>query len=244
GFDAADIDLSASTVSGTLVPSVSGSGSKFTVTITGMTGQGTIVASIPAAAAIDASGRPTAVSTSTDNSITFDAVPPTVTIDQAVGQADPTNIASIQFDVKFSEPVTGFDAADVSLVGSTVGGSLSITVTGSLDTYVVTASGMTTGGVVVASVPAGGAADAVGNMNLDSTSSDNSVEFISPGTIGFSQATYRTSEDDANHVVTITVTRVGAAGGALSVDYSTSDGSAHAGSDYTPTSGTLTWADG
>jgi hypothetical protein len=244
GFDASDISLSASTVRGTLMPTVSGSGRQFTVTITGMTGQGTIVASIPAAAAIDAFGRPTAASTSTDNSITFDAVPPTVTIDQAVGQADPTNIASIQFDVKFSEPVTGFNAADVSLVGSTVAGNLSITVTGSLDTYIVTVSGMTASGVTVASIPAGGAVDAAGNANLDFTSSDNSVEFVSPGTIGFSQAIYRTSEDAVNHVVTITVTRVGAAGGALSVDYSTSDGSAHAGSDYTPTSGTLNWADG
>jgi alpha-tubulin suppressor-like RCC1 family protein len=42
----------------------------------------------------------------------------------------------------------------------------------------------------------------------------------------------------------VIVRRVGSQWGSLSVDYTTSDGSALAGSDYTTTSGTLTWADG
>ena len=181
GFDANDIDLSASTVGGTLVPTVSGSGSKYTVTVTGMAGEGAVVATIPAAAAIDAAGRPTAVSKSTDNAVAFDAVAPSVTVNQAAGQIDPTHVASIRFEVTFSEPVSGFDAADVSLAGSTLGGSLAIAVAGLLDAYVVTVTGMTTSGAVVASVPAGGATDAAGNASLDSTSFDNSVELVSPG---------------------------------------------------------------
>ena len=36
---------------------------------------------------------------------------PTVTINQAAGQADPTNASPINFTVVFSEAVTGFDAA-------------------------------------------------------------------------------------------------------------------------------------
>ena len=36
----------------------------------------------------------------------------------------------------------------------------------------------------------------------------------------------------------------GGSSGAASIDYATQDGSAVAPSDYTPTSGTLTWADG
>ncbi|MEN1727948.1 MAG: Calx-beta domain-containing protein, partial [Pseudomonadota bacterium] len=45
-------------------------------------------------------------------------------------------------------------------------------------------------------------------------------------------------------MATISVTRVGGTQGAVSVDYSTSDGTAMAGSDYSSTSGTLNWADG
>ena len=42
----------------------------------------------------------------------------------------------------------------------------------------------------------------------------------------------------------MTVQRLGGVGGAVSVDYQTSDGSATAGSDYAATSGTLNWAAG
>ena len=52
----------------------------------------------------------------------------TVTINKAVGQADPTNASPINFTVVFSEDVTGFTASDVSFAGSTVG-SPSATVT-------------------------------------------------------------------------------------------------------------------
>ena len=60
-----------------------------------------------------------------------------------------------------------------------------------------------------------------------------------------------TSESEAtNHVVThatITVTRSLGSNGPVSIDYATSDGTAHSSGlsvDYTPVSGTLTWADG
>ncbi len=45
-------------------------------------------------------------------------------------------------------------------------------------------------------------------------------------------------------MATISVTRQGGSTGAVSVDYATSDGTATAGSDYTATSGTLSWPDG
>ena len=53
--------------------------------------------------------------------VTVDASP-TVTINQAAGQADPTSTSPIQFAVVFSEPVTGFAGSDISFAGSTVGG--------------------------------------------------------------------------------------------------------------------------
>ena len=255
GFDGSDILFTGSTVQGTLSAGVSGSspGQDYTVTVTGMVGTGTVVASIPANAAVNNIGTGNSASTSADNSVTFDGDPPSVTINQAVGQADPTNVSNIKFDVKFSEPVIGFDQNDISLAGSSVGGTLSIDVTGSLDTYTVTVTGMTTRGFVIASIPAGAAHDAVGNSSLASTSTDNSVEFLNTGTVGFTQAVYSAAEDDVNNettYVTITVTRAGQTDGAVSIHYSTSDntartdGQANRGrADYTPTSGTLSWDD-
>src|SRR3989442_1655387 len=49
-------------------------------------------------------------STSTDNTVTFnapDTTPPSVTINQAATQADPTSSAPINFTVVFSEPEIG-----------------------------------------------------------------------------------------------------------------------------------------
>ena len=50
------------------------------------------------------------------------AAAPTVTINQAAGQADPTGASPINFTVVFSEAVTGFASADVTLSG-TAGGT-------------------------------------------------------------------------------------------------------------------------
>jgi hypothetical protein len=249
GFDGADVSFAGSTVSGTLVAGVTGSGTDYTVTVTGMTGQGTVVAGVPAGAAADAAGNDNSASAGGDNTVTFDNQSPSVTINQAVGQADPTNVASITFDVVFDEPVTGFDPADVSLAGSTAGGTLSAAVRGSGDTYAVTVTGMTTRGLVVASIPAGGATDLAGNASRASTGTDNAVEFLNTGTVGFPRAVYATTEDA--ETVTVTVTRQGQADGAVSVTLVTGDGTAHSGGpaatgqdDYTPAAHTFTWADG
>ncbi len=106
-----------------------------------------------------------------------DTIAPTVTINQAAGQADPTSASPINFAVTFSETVTGFAASDISFAGSTVGGTLSAAVAGAGPTYNVAVSGMTGTGAVVVSVPAGAATDAAGNASLASTSTDNSVAF-------------------------------------------------------------------
>src|SRR5439155_716123 len=44
-----------------------------------------------------------------------DTTPPTVTIDQAAGQADPTSSSPISFTAVFSKPVSGFTGAGVTL---------------------------------------------------------------------------------------------------------------------------------
>jgi hypothetical protein len=63
------------------------------------------------------------------------------------------------------------------------------------------------------------------------------------GPVEFDAPSY--SVNEAAGTVTVTVTRSGGSlGGPVSADYATSDGSAVAGSDYTPTSGTLTYGPG
>jgi LPXTG-site transpeptidase (sortase) family protein len=177
GFSAADVDLSASTAGGTLVASVSGAGPTYTVSVTGMTTSGTVIASIPASVVTDSAGNNNFASTSTDNTVAFVDVAPTVTINQAAGQADPTNSSPIDFTVVFSETVTGFTAADVDLSASTVGGTLVASVSGTGPTYTVSVTGMTTSGTVVASIPASVVTDSVGNNNFASTSTDNTVTY-------------------------------------------------------------------
>src|SRR2546429_3743467 len=68
--------------------------------------------------ATDAAGNGNPASTSTDNTVTFDPTPPTVTINQAAGQADPTSTAPITFTAVFSEPVSGVTARDCVTVAT------------------------------------------------------------------------------------------------------------------------------
>src|SRR5262249_34200209 len=113
--------------------------------------------------AIGNNGTPSIASTILVHPAAPDTTAPTVTINQASGQADPTSASPINFTVTFSETVTGFTASDISFAGSTAGGALSATVTGTGPTYNVAVSGMTGSGNVVVSVPAGAGTDAAGH---------------------------------------------------------------------------------
>jgi hypothetical protein len=175
GFDAADVTIGG-TAPGALVAIVTGSGTTYNVAISGMTGTGIVTVSVVTNAATDSAGNGNAVSTSTDNSVTYDVTSPTVTINQAAGQADPTNASTINFTVVFSETVTGFTASDL-ILGGTAAGTLVALVTGSGDTYNVAVSGMTGSGTVTATVVSGAAIDAANNTSTASTSTDNSVTF-------------------------------------------------------------------
>jgi hypothetical protein len=242
GFDAADIDLTQSTAGGDLAAAVAQvAPTKYAVTVTGMTTSGTVAAFIPAGAAADPAGHGSAASTSDDNQVVFAEDVPTVTINQAPGQEDPTGRPVIAFVVEFSEPVTGFSGADVSFAGSTVGGTLqaAVAATGPA-TYTVTVTGMTTRGAVAASVPAGVVTDSAGLPNEASTSTDNGVEFLNAGTLAFTSSSHTTAEGGALRVF---VSRTGGSDGEVSINYATAAGMALAGSDFTTQTGTLTWAE-
>jgi len=115
--------------------------------------------------------------------IVVDATAPTVTIDQAEGQDDPTDTSPIHFTVIFSEDVSGFDGSDdVDLTGSA--GATTTVVSGGPAEYDVAVSGMTNDGLVVATVAADAAEDGSGNLSTASTSSDNTVTYDTNGTTG------------------------------------------------------------
>ena len=159
---------------GTLAAAVTGGPSAYNVAVTGMTGTGLVAVNVPAGAATDAAGNATPGGVAAFTM--FDTAQPSVTINKAAGQADPTSSPPILFTIVFSENVTGFIASDVSFAGTTAG-PVTGTLTGSGPTYTLTVVGMTTDGNVVASVPASVATDMVGNLNTASTSTDNVVAF-------------------------------------------------------------------
>src|SRR5437879_2721506 len=133
--------------------------------------------------AYDAAGNLSAQSSSASATTPAppDITPPSVTINQAAGQADPTSASPINFTAVFSEPVSGFSGAGVT-IGGTAGGTKTVTVSGGPSTYNVAVSGMSSAGTVIATIAAGVAQDAAGNPNTASTSTDNSVTFtlVSP----------------------------------------------------------------
>lgn len=83
--------------------------------------------------------------------------------------------------------------------------------------------------------------DAVG-ASVSSTTSSITVQ--PAGSLSFSASSFSQSEGNTGTAATITVARSSGSTGAISVAYSTADGTALGGSDYVATSGTLSWADG
>jgi hypothetical protein len=176
GFTAADVQTSTSTVGGTLTPTVTGGPTTYNIAIAGATGNGNITCSVPAGAGLDALGNPTPASNTA--TVVLDTLRPSVTINSALGQLDPTSTSPIYFTATFSETVTGFTSGDVTLSGTATG--LSAVVSGSGPAYTIAVSGMTANGTVIASIPANAATDLAGNLSFASTSTDNTVTWVAP----------------------------------------------------------------
>jgi len=108
------------TATGTLaaaVTEVGSDGTTFNIAVSGMTGSGTVTASLDASVVTDLAGNANIASTSTDNTVMYDITAPIVTVNQAAGQSDPTDAGPINFTAVFSQPITPatFTAAHVSL---------------------------------------------------------------------------------------------------------------------------------
>jgi len=111
-----------------------------------------------------------------------DTTAPTVTVEQAASQADPTATSPIHFTATFSEAIdTGsFTGSDVTL-GGTATGTLAATITqvapNDGTTFDLAVSGMTASGTVIASIAADQLTDVALNGNAASTSTDNTVTY-------------------------------------------------------------------
>jgi len=179
GFTSSGVILSGT--AGATTANVTGSGATYTVSVSGMTQSGTVIASVASSAAQDAAGNLNAASTSSDNTVTFnkpvDNVPPTVTVDQAAGQTDPTTGPQVKFTAVFSEAVGGFTGSDVVVSGTAGATAATVTDTGDHIHFDVVVANMLHSGTVIVTIPAAAAQDAALNDNLASTSTDNTVTF-------------------------------------------------------------------
>jgi hypothetical protein len=186
------------TAGGTKTATVTGGPKTYNVAAAGMTTSGSVWAFVPTGVAFNPADEPNFQSTgSTDNIVTWAPGGPSVMVNQAAGQSDPTGLSPINFTVVFSAPVTGFFSGDPRLgfifgdvtVGGTAGGTKVATVTGSGPTYNVAVTGMTTAGTVVVTVPEGAAIDASARPNLASTTTDNTVTWTPAGPAAISLTT-------------------------------------------------------
>ncbi len=131
--------------------------------------------------------------------VTIDTTAPTVTINQAAGQPDPTTATAVTYAIVFSETAAWLVPTPGTLSGTA--GANTVVVTGSGTTYSAAVSGMTRTGTVIADIAASAAQDVAGNANSASTSTDKTVTFtdatapvvvISSFTPGGSQTTVST----------------------------------------------------
>lgn len=81
-----------------------------------------------------------------------------------------------------------------------------------------------------------------GTIIVQDSSGGNGGGQSGPGTIALAPTSYTVNMSDG--VVTVTVDRAGGSDGKASVHYATAPGTAKAGKDFTPRTGTLNWADG
>jgi len=236
GFSAADISFVGSTAGGTLKAIVSRAGSTrdFNIVVSGMTSAGNVVVSVPAGAVRNREGKANAASRpmpAMDNVVRYSGIDPgipKVTINQSAGQADPTVASPILFTANFTEDVSGLNASDLLYTGSTVGGALVGTITRVTNReYKIAISGMTTAGTLVVSVRAGAGYNVINQYNVASTSTDNSVTYNLPVTPVASIGDVVAYESEG--VATLTIGLSQTIRQAVTIQYSTADGTAVSG---------------
>ena len=147
----------------------------YNATITGISSNGTVVINVPANIATNAYGKQNTASINTGNTVSCDFTSPTVTINLADGQSDPTYTLPIKFKIVFSEEINYFSEENIALGGSE---NLTIDVTGSGRVYEANVNGAITNETVSIFIPFGITYDDALNPNEASENIKNSVTYI------------------------------------------------------------------
>jgi hypothetical protein len=134
-----------------------------------------------------------------------------------------TDYTATSQTVSWADGETGSKTITVSLLDDMLTGE-------SNETVGLTLSGATGGATL--------GTQSTGTLNL----AEDSDIVATPGMLQFSSATFNANETDPT--ATITMSRSGGSSGAVSVTVSTGGGTAVAGTDYTATTQTVSWADG
>ena len=187
-FDTTDVSLADSTATATVsqywsqINSTTGTGfSQWTFKITPMTSEDLVI-SVPAGVVEDALGNLNTASTK--HTVAVDWSLPRVTTLIATTPTDGSGVFTII--ITFSEVVSGFEQADLSISGA--GASITAWETSDNTTFTATVT-PTTSGTVYYSVPAGVATDADGNSNIASAPYNSRKIDLDPPTVTVSVPT-------------------------------------------------------
>lgn len=113
-FDADDVVIEG-TASGDLIAVVTGEEDRYTISVSGMTGPGTVIVTIPAGAAVDEDENESLASENIDNVVTYEGPVPSVVSIELL-DVNPSKEESVSFFVTFSEDVDDVDEDDFELV--------------------------------------------------------------------------------------------------------------------------------
>ena len=123
------------------------SGATRTITVVA-SGQGAVTIAPSGTFSIgDTAGNATTTAGGTDRTVTFDSVAPTLTLEQATGQADPAKNSAISFTLSANEAL---DGATITASDFTVTNGSTPVVTGSGTTWTITTTATADGNVAIA----------------------------------------------------------------------------------------------
>jgi hypothetical protein len=183
-FDETKVTLSGTAGATTAV--VTGDGPTYNVAVSGMTQDGTVIATIEAGKVHDTTmhQNPNYASTSTGsgNVVEYDTTHPTCTIAKTDGQpATVTEDNIIHFTVTFSEDVFGFDSTCIGITNTGDGDAYAI-VNGGPQEFDVKIRGMEGRGIITVSVAADVCQDEAthGNLVADPNDATCEYDYISP----------------------------------------------------------------
>jgi hypothetical protein len=168
GFSSVDVTI----VNGTIT-NFAGGGTTYTADITPLA-QGPVSVSVLANVCIDAALNQNTASNTLSR--TFDNAAPTVVVSST--SANPTNVSPIPVTFTFSETVTGFTLADISVTNGTAGTFVALS--GTVYTANITPSGQS---LVSINVPANLCADATFNQNTASNTLARNYDAVSPNVV-------------------------------------------------------------